>query len=77
VYSRKEILQYWRLCDGMVDEKIEEMDLAAEKCGFWWYSMGKLEHQIVNIRHIQHHAAILSQRLRAAGGKGIGWVGKT
>jgi hypothetical protein len=77
VYSRKEILEYWRLCDGMVNEKVEAMDLAAEKCGFWWYRMGKFEHQIVNIRHIQHHAAILSQRLRVAGGQGIGWVGKT
>jgi len=76
-YTRKEILEYWRLCDGMVDEKVEAMDLAADKCGFWWYRMGKLEHQIVNIRHIQHHAAILSQRLRAAGAKRIGWVGKT
>jgi hypothetical protein len=75
-YTRKEILEYWRLCDRMVDQKVEAMDLAAEKCGFWWYRMGKLEHQIVNIRHIQHHAAILSQRLRAAGEKSIHWVGK-
>jgi hypothetical protein len=38
--------------------------------------MGTLEHQLVNIRHIQHHAAILSVRLRKAAGIRIGWVGK-
>lgn len=58
----------------MVAQKLDEMDLAAAKCGFWWYRMGKLEHQIVNIRHIQHHAAILSARLRTEVGVGVKWV---
>jgi hypothetical protein len=74
-YSREEILEYWRLCDGMVDEKIEAMDLSAAKCGFWWYPMSKLEHQIVNIRHIQHHAAILSHRLRTEAATAVEWIG--
>ena len=28
--------------------------------------MSKLEHQLVNLRHIQHHAAQLADRLRSA-----------
>jgi len=39
--------------------------------------MSKLEHQFVGIRHIQHHAAQLSDRLRAVTGKGIDWIGPT
>jgi hypothetical protein len=38
--------------------------------------MPTLEHQIVNIRHIQHHAAALSSRLRRSAGIGVNWVGK-
>jgi hypothetical protein len=52
------------------------MDLAAPTCGFPWYPMSKLEHQIVNIRHIQHHAGSLSTRLRLKAGILIAWVGK-
>jgi hypothetical protein len=44
--------------------------------GFPWYKMGTLEHQLVNIRHIQHHAAMLSARLREGAGIGIDWVGR-
>ena len=34
-----------------------------------------LEHQIVNIRHIEHHTAQLADRLRSSAGIGIQWVG--
>jgi hypothetical protein len=37
--------------------------------------MPKIEHQIVNIRHIQHGAAQLADRLRSKLNLGIGWVG--
>jgi hypothetical protein len=33
--------------------------------------MPKLEHWMVNIRHIQHHTAQLEDRLRARAGLGI------
>lgn len=44
-----------------------------ERCP--WYDCPKLDHQIVNIRHVQHHAALLSGRLRSAIGVDIGWIG--
>jgi hypothetical protein len=75
-YTREEILEYWGVCDGAVDALVEALDLEAGECGFPWYKMGKLEHQIVNIRHVQHHAAILSARLRKQAGIGIEWVAK-
>jgi hypothetical protein len=75
-YRREDLLEYWRLCDDMIDAGIDRLDLSAPQCGFPWYKMPTLEHQIVNIRHIQHHAAALSIRLRQSAGIEVGWVGR-
>lgn len=76
-YSRSELLAYWAMCDAKVDACIDALDLTSPDCGFPWYkSMGKLEHQLVNIRHSQHHAGSLSTRLRMRAGIMINWVGK-
>jgi len=72
-YSKEQLLEYWALCDGMVDKAVDTMDLTARECGFPWYKLPKLEHQINNIRHVQHHAALLSGRLRKATGADIRW----
>lgn len=76
-YTRADLLEYWSICDAKVDATVDALDLSSADCGFPWYkSMGKLEHQLVNIRHIQHHAAALSTRLRARAGIMIQWVGR-
>jgi len=75
-YTRAEMMEYWRFCDAMIDAGVDALDLSAPTCGFSWYTVGKLEHQFVNIRHIQHHAASLSSRLRLKAGILIAWVGK-
>lgn len=74
-YSKGEIIEYLEFCDGILDAAIDAMDLATADCGFPWYRTGKLEHQINNIRHLQHHAAQLSDRLRGATGQGLKWLG--
>jgi hypothetical protein len=74
-YSKAQVLEYWQLCDRMIDSAVDQMDLDAQECGFPWYKVPKLDHQIINIRHIQHHAALLSGRLRSAAGTDIQWVG--
>ena len=74
-YARDEVLAYWRSCDDMVDDAVDALDLQSPNSGFGWYHMSKLEHQLVNLRHIQHHAAQLADRLRAATDTGIRWVG--
>jgi len=74
-YTRDQTLEYWRMVDSMVDSTIDTMDLASTESGFYWYKVSKLEHQLVNIRHIQHGAAQLADRLRTANGIGVRWVG--
>jgi len=73
-YSKAQVLDYIRACEAMVAPAVDALDLRSADCGFPWYPMSKLEHQLVNLRHIQHHAALLSARLRTATGKGIAWV---
>ena len=72
-YTREQMLAYWTTCDEMVAAAVDRLDLSAGKCGFPWYPIPKLDHQITNIRHIQHHAAVLSARLRYAAGVDIEW----
>jgi hypothetical protein len=74
-YSKAEVLAYWSVCDAMIEDAIEQLDLAAPECGFWWYRMGKLEHQLTNIRHIQHHTGQLADRLRWEASIAIDWIG--
>jgi hypothetical protein len=66
-YTKGQILNYWRLIDGRIDADLDRLDLEAPQSGFSWHNMiPKFEHQIHNIRHIQHHAALLSGRVRLA-----------
>jgi hypothetical protein len=74
-YSKADVLDYWAFCDRQIDQWIDALDLSRADCGFHWYRVSKLEHQIVNIRHIQHHTAQLADRLRAAHGIGVRWAG--
>jgi hypothetical protein len=62
-YTREQVLAYWRAVDGMVDATIDAVDLEAEDCGFWWYELTKLEHEWMNVRHIQHHTGQMRDRL--------------
>jgi hypothetical protein len=75
-FTRDDLLEYWRDVDGMIDAGVDALDLTAAQSGFPWVKMPTLEHQILNIRHIQHHAAALSSRLRRSAGVQIGWVAK-
>jgi hypothetical protein len=74
-YTKAQVLDYWQLCDAMVDGDVDRMDLDAPECGFSWYNLPKLDHQINNIRHVQHHTALLAGRLRSARGIDVKWVG--
>jgi len=75
-YTRAQVLELWSICDEMVDDAVDGFDLEAQQCGFTWYpGVSKLEHQMISIRHIQHHTAQLSDRLRATINVGVGWIG--
>ncbi len=73
-YSKKDILQFLEHCRKMTDSSVSNMDLGHPESGFHWYKVSKLEHQIVNIRHLQHHVAQLQDRLRNNQNEGINWV---
>ena len=75
-YTPADIMEYWNFCDRMIDSAVDGLDLASPESGFPWYKMSKLEHQILNIRHIQNHAAALATRLRRGSGVSVGWVAK-
>lgn len=74
-YTKAEVLAYWSICGSMVDDAVDALDLNDPKSGFSWYKIPKMEHQIVNIRHIQYHQAQLADRLRVATGAGANWAG--
>ena len=74
-YSKAQVLEYWSFVDHAVDRAVDLLDLESPESGFSWYTMSKLEHQLVNIRHVQHHSAQLADRLRSAADIGIKWVG--
>lgn len=74
-YTKAQLLEYWRFCDALVNTAMQVLDLDAEDCGISWHKgMPKLEHQLHNLRHVQHHAALLAGRLRLADGTEVRWV---
>lgn len=75
-YTKEEVLEYWGFCKGIVDEFVDKTDLSGSDSGFSWYPISKFEHQLVNIRHLQHGAAQLADRLRLKLDTGVRWVGR-
>ena len=73
-YSRDEVLTYCDYCIRLVDDAVDLLDLDSSESGFHWYSVPKLEHQLVNLRHLAHHTAQLADRLRNAGAPSLKWV---
>lgn len=74
-YTKEQVLAYWTYCDGMVDDWVDAMDLTSPESGFFWYDVPKLEHQVINIRHLAHHTGQLVDRVRRGADRGVGWVG--
>jgi len=74
-YSIDEVRAYRARCDAMIDSAVDRLDLSAPESGFPWYKMSKLEHQFVNLRHIQHHTGQLAERIRQVTGRGVNWCG--
>ena len=73
-YSKEDLLAYLQLCRQQVEEQVTALDLEA-RSGFHWLPFDKLETQFYNIRHIQQHTGELYERLGAARGPELRWVG--
>ncbi|GIV02081.1 MAG: hypothetical protein KatS3mg015_0911 [Fimbriimonadales bacterium] len=72
-YSRAELLDYLGYVYDSVDEWLERMDLDSPESGFHWYRLPKLDHQILNVRHLQGHVGQLQEILYARG-VDLDWV---
>lgn len=66
-YTKAEILEYWDIVDSGIDAQIAKIDLTSPESGFPWYKIPKLDHVLMNLRHIQEHAGGLRDRLLEAG----------
>ena len=65
-YTRRDILDYIRYVDSIVDSTVSELDLESDDAGFPWYKgISKLSHEIMSVRHIQGHVGQLSELLFA------------
>lgn len=73
-YSRAELLEYLHQVYESVDDWVDALDLDAHESGFPWYPIPKLDHQLVNIRHLGIHVGQL-QELLYARDIDVDWVG--
>lgn len=61
--SKADLLEYCDLITARVGPQLARIDLDAPHSGFAWYDIPKLDHQILNVRHIQEHGGQLRDRL--------------
>ncbi len=73
-YTREQVLDYLAFVQKQVRERLPALDLEAAS-GFEWLPFGKLELQFYTLRHLQHHAAELYERLGVRAGIELDWIG--
>ncbi len=73
-YAKQDVLDYLAFCREQVDAQLPRMDMDGPS-GFHWLPFSKLEQQIYNIRHLQHHVGELSGRLFEQEGIEVDWRG--
>jgi hypothetical protein len=76
LYERTDIQRYVRFCREKSERVVaaETAESLAAPAGFDWRKCTQAELHVYNIRHIQHHAAQLSLRLRLEAGIDVPWV---
>lgn len=77
LYERGAVKEYLQQCRDKASEVIaaETAETLCGPSGFERRAFSRAELHVYNIRHIQHHAAQLSLRLRIDFGEDIPWVG--
>jgi len=73
-YRKEELLEYLAICRQQVEEKVAALNLEGGS-GFDWLPFGKMELQFYNLRHLQHHAGELCERLGTTEDIEVAWVG--
>ncbi|CAN5507392.1 hypothetical protein BH09PLA1_BH09PLA1_20100 [soil metagenome] len=76
LYDKPFVLSYLQQVRTKAQETIarESADVLAGPSGFSWRKCSRAELHVYNIRHIQHHAAQLSLRLRLDAEIDVPWV---
>ncbi|MYH61935.1 MAG: DinB family protein [Caldilineaceae bacterium SB0675_bin_29] len=72
-YSRNDMLDLIDFSRAEVDRTVPTIDFSASS-GFHWLPFDKLELQLYNIRHLQHHVGDLSTLLQTQAGLETDWV---
>lgn len=72
-YTPEQVMDYIRLLQGRVDERIDALDLDEDECGIPWYEgLPRAELLILNLRHISEHVGQMHE-LRIAAGLDVDW----
>lgn len=67
-YAQAEVMDYIDHVDALIDPVIDALDWQTQETGFHWYtSLGKLEHEILSIRHLGIHVGQLEELLDQRG----------
>jgi hypothetical protein len=77
LYDRSSIKEYLEFCRTKASGKIavETTNTLGAPCGFQRRKFSRAELYVYNIRHIQHHAAQLTLRLRLDAKQDFPWIG--
>jgi hypothetical protein len=74
--EKQHLLDYLDYVYASVDAVVDGLDLETEDPGFYWYkNISKMEHQMMNLRHLQGHVGQLSELLML-NGIDIDWIAK-
>ncbi len=71
--SKEEIISFIENTEAILNQSVEALPFE-EYTGFDWYPYTRFEFHINNIRHIQHHAGQIIERLKAKGFSGFHWA---
>lgn len=72
-YAKADVLAYCDHVDGLVHSLVASTPFDAPS-GFSWLPSTRGEAHLDNLRHIQHHAGQLAERLRQAADAGTQWI---
>ena len=73
-YTRAEVLECCEFCLDELKARVRSLDMRSPS-GFPWLPFSRMELHLYNIRHLQHHAGQLIDRLRTATEAEFAWIG--
>lgn len=74
-YAKADLAAYIQSITDAVGDRLGAIDLEAETSGFHWYSIPKVDHILLNLRHLGIHVGQL-QELLYAEGIDLDWISR-